>query len=156
MYESSGSLTDKIVETGSGNVHHDMGLFDQCLAAVDPRRESDFTITFQGKYCTVFFDDDHHIAIDTAQLDDGSGTAFNESIARLSNEAEPVENVSNFVKPSVSFCIPSSCSARHLRSAVAQRVRDWSLVASTSEDFCYTKDKIRTDSTFDTGAIVTR
>ena len=153
MYESSGSLTDKIIETGSGNVHHHMGLFDQCLTAVDPRRESDFTITFKGKYCTIFFDDHQEQSFDN---DSGASAFNNESITNLSNEAEPVEHVSNFVKPSVSFCIPSSCSARDLRSAVAQRVRDWSLVAITSEDYCYTQDKIRANSGFDTGAIVTR
>ena len=156
MYESSGSLTDKIVETGSGNVHHDMGLFDQCLAAVDPRRESDMSVAFQAKYCTVFFDDYQEMDMPVSNLEDDSVAALNESVVRLFNEGEPVENVSNFVKSSVSFCIPSTCSARELRSAVARRVRDFSLVAITNEDYCYTQEKIRDDGKFDTGAIVTR
>ena len=144
VYESSGSLTDKLVQTNSGNVYHDMGLFDECLDAIDPIRDKDTHVTFETKYCTVFF---HH--------QQSSNNLENESHHDL-NEDEPVVNVLLFMTPSVAFCIPSTCSARELRSAVANRVRHLSLVSVTSDDFCYTTEKIKSDRTFDTGAIVTR
>ena len=137
MYESSGSLTDKVIETASGNVHHDMGLYDECLTAVDPHRDN---VTFQTKYCTVFF--------------------ARQTIYALNNytttEGEPFEYMSNFVNPSVAFCIPSSCSARELRSAVSHRIRHLPLVSLSSENFCYSRDKIQSNQSFDTGAIITR
>ena len=136
MYESSGMLTDKLVESDSGNVYHDMGLFDECLAAVDPIRDKDIISSFEAKYCTIFF-----------HQQQGEMT---------SNEGEPVDNMSNFVIPSVAFCIPSTCSARELRSAMASRVRHLSLVSITSEDYCYTRDKIRSQNKFGTGEIATR
>ena len=145
MYESSGSLTDKLVQTVSGNVYHDMGLFDECLSAVNPTRDKDVNGSFQAKYCTVFFHD---------QQSSNNSTIKGQETS--SNEDEPVDYTSNFVYPSVAFCIPSTCSARELRSAVANRVRHLSLVSVTSDDFCYTTEKIKSDRTFDTGAIVTR
>ena len=150
MYESSGSLTDKLIETNSGNLHHDMGLFGECLAAVDPIRDHDIIGSFQAKYCTVFF----HPKPSTNNSFAGAGDEAQEI---NSSQGEPLNNTSNFVYPSVAFCIPSTCSARELRSAVADRVRHLSLVSVTSEDFCYTPETIRTNRTlFSYGAILTR
>lgn len=146
MYKSSGSLTDKIIENGTGNVHHEMGLFDECLAAVNPLRDREIINSFEAKYCTVFFD---------------SNKKHQEIIINESStaEAEPIENLSNFMKSSsIAFCIPSSCTAGELRSAVAHRLRHrlnlLYVMSITSEDFCYTKDKIRADSQFGIGAII--
>ena len=144
VYESSGSLTDKIIETGNGNVYHDMGMFDECIAVVNP--------SFQGKYCTVFFHQNKMKIINQSETEE-------QDINNSNNQGEPVENMSNFVKPSVAFCIPSSCTASDLRSAVANRLRHRlnlpSLVSVTSEDFCYTRDKIKADSKFGIGGIFT-
>ena len=148
MYESSGSLTDKLIETNSGNLYHDMGLFGECLAAVDPIRDSGIIGSFKAKYCTVFF---HQ-----KQPPNNSSVGGEGQEMMSSNEGEPLNNTSNFVYPSVAFCIPSTCSARELRSAVANRVRHLSLVSVTSEDFCYTAEKIETNRTFSYGAISTR
>ena len=144
MHESSGSLTTKLrIDSRTRNVHHEMGLFDECLNAFDRLDDGETAPSFEAKYCTVFFDNQQQQDID------------NESL----NEAEPVENMSNFVKPSVAFCIPSSCTASDLRSAVAHRFRHRlhlpSLVSVTSEDFCYTRDKIKADSKFGIGGICT-
>ena len=59
-----------------------------------------------------------------------------------------------FAKSSVGFCIPSTCTARDIRSAVSQRV-GVSLVSITSEDYCYTQDKIIANNQFDIGATIT-
>ena len=86
MYESSGSLTDKIIETGNGNVYHDMGMFDECIAVVNP--------SFQGKYCTVFLHQNKMKIINQSETEE-------QDINNSNNQGEPVENMSNFVKPSV-------------------------------------------------------
>ena len=136
MYESSGSITDKLIETNSGNVYHDMGLFLECLNSIEGGKSDQF----KAKYCTVFFDSYY-------------GMLTNES--HTDCEGEPVKTMSNFNKASVSFCIPSTCSASDLRTAVAHSVRHLSLISITSEDYCYTQDKIRADKQFDIGAIIT-
>ena len=137
MYKSSGSLTDKLIDFGTWNVHHEMGLFDECLAAVD-RSQVEFP-SFEAKYCTVFFE--------------------NQQQTNHSSSAELIDYTSNFVKSSIAFCIPSSCTAGDLSSAVAHRLHHqfnhFSLASVTSEDFCFTKDKIRSDSEFGIGGIIT-
>jgi hypothetical protein len=156
VYESSGSLTDKLmIDTGTGNVQHEMGLFDECLAAISIT--SPVAASFnQAKYCTVFFDSDHQ-----QQQMKMTNNRSESSSRRPSNKiSQPVENMSNFVKPSVAFCIPSSCTADDLRSAIALRLHQRRpltelLLPSTSEDFCYTQNKIIDDKTFTTGAIIT-
>ena len=122
MYESSGRLVEELIYSRTGNIHHESGLFDDCIAIQSP------AMPFRGQYCSVFFD---------------------LKPANYSKEAEPDENISNFKMPSVSFCIPSSCSASDLRSAVAQRVGHRSInginhtiVTITSEDYCNTESKI--------------
>jgi len=141
VYESSGSLTDKLIESGTGNVKHEMGLFDECLAAVG-------SPSFEAKYCTVFFDYSNQ----TMLVSNSGGLS-------ITKQGRLVENMSNFVKPSIAFCIPSSCSADDLRSAVADRISNRQhlsfLSPSTSEDFCYTQNKIKDETTFTTGAIIT-
>jgi hypothetical protein len=70
---------------------------------------------------------------------------------------EPVENIYYYQKPSVGFCLPSTCSASDLRSAVSQRVghrtikeRNFSIVAIANENYCYTQQKIDSSrTTFD-------
>ena len=145
MYESSGSLGNKLIDSRTKNRRHEMGLFDECLAAVNQLGGQ--LPPFEAKYCTVFFDGQIH------------GSIKNQS---LNDEAQPIDSMSNFVKSSVAFCIPSSCNAEDLRSAVAQRIRhrldfNVSLIVSvTSEDFCYSRNQIRSDSKFGIGAIITR
>ena len=130
MYESSGRLVEELIHTGSGNVHHESGLFDECLSV----RSDD--IDFRGQYCSVFFD--------------LKPTPLNENeMDSNSDVGEPYTYMSNFRMPSISFCLPSTCSARDLRSAVAQLVghrnidgTNYKLVTISSEDYCYSQDKI--------------
>ena len=143
MYESSGHLSHKIIETTSGNVHHDMGLFDECLAAID---SNDDNVSFQAKYCTVFFNT-HKPNEQTSQ----------ESELLYSDEKRDLFDYSyTFVKPSVSFCIPSTCGAQDLRSAISHLVRNLSVVPISTEDYCHTRESIKVGNrTFNTGAIIT-
>lgn len=130
VYESSGRLVEELIHTGSGNVHHESGLFDECLSV----RSDD--IVFRGQYCSVFFDL-KPISSNVNDMDTNS------------NEGEPYTYMSNFRMPSVSYCLPSTCSARDLRSAVAQLVGrrningvNHTLVTISSEDYCYSEEKI--------------
>lgn len=132
VYESSGRLAEEMLYTGSGNIHHESGLFDECLAIQSPE------IPFRGQYCSVFFD--------LKPINDSN-------LASNLKEEEPNENISSFKLSSVSFCIPSSCSASDLRSAVAQQVGYRSIdgikqtiVTISSEDYCNTEAKIKTNS----------
>lgn len=145
MYESSGRLADKLFHTDSENVHHSSGLFDECLS-IQPDE-----VPFQGQYCTVFFE---HESIPEHKITDNY---HNQLIRESSNtatckEGEPKEHISNFLMPSVGFCLPSTCSARDLRSAVAQLVgqqlvnkRNFTTVAITNENYCYSQDKLSTN-----------
>ena len=129
MYESSGRILEDLIHIeGSDHVHHESGLFDECLSVL-----SDWEI--QGQYCTVFF---------------GLKSMEEEE----TNEHE--ENLYNFQKPSVGFCLPSTCSAIDLKSAVAQHVghrtineKNFSVVAIANENYCYTQQKIDASRTFD-------
>ncbi|XP_057379360.1 nose resistant to fluoxetine protein 6-like [Daphnia carinata] len=144
MYESSGRLIENLIYIEeNSDVHHETGLFDGCVSV-----QSD-GIPFQGQYCTVFFG--------LKQVDSGG---ISNSVENWKEE-EPIEKSSNFLKPSVGFCLPSTCSARDLRSAVAQQVgyrvsngKNFSIVATSSEDYCYTQEKILANGTIDNLALI--
>ncbi len=133
MYESSGRLAEEMLYTGTGNIHHESGLFDECLAIQSPE------MPFRGQYCSVFFE--------LKPINDSS-------LASFLKEAEPDGNISSFKLSSVSFCIPSSCSASDLRSAVAQQVGTHrtidgitqTIVTISSEDYCNTEAKIKANN----------
>jgi len=151
VYHSSGRLTEHLIYTGSGYVHHDLGFFDECLS-IRPHE-----VSFQGQYCTVFFD---LTPVSKLQNDDKNNPATYESM-KGDEEGEPKNHISNFLMPSIGFCLPSTCSARELRSAISQRIGyrrvqniNFSLVAITNENYCYTNDKLSAQSKkFDTIAI---
>ncbi len=141
MYQSSGRLEEHLIHTGSGYVHHDLGFFDECVS-IHP---SD--VPFQGQYCTVFFD---LTSVLKRQNYENQNPAIYESSDK---EGEPKNHISNFLMPSIGFCLPSTCSARELRYAVAQRIGyrlienvNFSLVAIANESYCYTNDKLSAHS----------
>ena len=136
-------MIESLIHTGSGNPHHETGLFDDCVA-IQPT-----DVPFQGKYCTVFFD---------LKLANESTSDSKSAIG--AHEEEPVETVAYFQMPSVAFCLPSTCGAVDLRSAVAQRLgyreingETFSLVAITNENFCFSQQKLDADSKLDAPAL---
>lgn len=153
MYESSGRMVEDLIYTESGNIHHQPGLFDECISI----KPSD--VPFQGKYCSVFFDL-------RPQSPSTRSTPESDPEAQASEsffEEEPEETVSYFQKTSVSFCIPSTCSAQDVRSAVAQRIGQHSrfvkrinssVVTITNEDYCFTGEKSGGTRQLDTVAVV--
>ncbi|KAI9551728.1 hypothetical protein GHT06_022064 [Daphnia sinensis] len=133
MYESSGRLVENLIHIeGGNNVHHESGLFDGCLSVQSDR------VSFKGQYCTVFFGLEP--VVEEESLDDIPDS--------------DVENIYYYQKPSVGFCLPSTCTASDLRTAVAQQVghrvskgKNFSIVAIASEDYCYTEEKIHNRKT---------
>lgn len=153
MRESSGDLPPGLF--GSANIHAD-GLFDECLAVRAPN--------FQGQYCSVYFKPS---AVDPSDLlpqasDPIRSNADTKSnfvtIFQIvgwlsgSNRVEPkweTANAVTYILPSVSLCLPSSCSARDVGQAVAQLIGAYvisniSIVTVTDEQYCF-KDNSPSD-----------
>lgn len=148
MYESSGRLVeDLIYMEGSEILHHEPGLFDECLSV-----QSD-GIPFQGQYCTVFFELKLIDQINGNQSYISNTPREEEHNGRV----EHLEHLYFYQRPSVGFCLPSTCSACDLTSAVSQHVghrtikgTNYSIVAIANENHCYTQEKINISrTTFD-------
>ncbi|KAK4008049.1 hypothetical protein OUZ56_013206 [Daphnia magna] len=146
MYESSGRLAEQLFNTDSQNVHHSTGLFDECLS-IQPEDEP-----FQGQYCTVFFENES-VREHENDHDYHSQAILETGKTAVCKEGEPKEHKSNFLMPSVGFCLPSTCSASDLRSAVAQLVgqqlinkTNFTMVVITNENYCYSQNKINTNT----------
>ncbi len=124
---------------GSEILHHESGLFDECLSVQSNG------IPFQGQYCTVFFGLKLSDEIKGNQRYISNTPREEEHNGRV----EEMENLYFFQKPSVAFCLPSTCSAGDLTSAVSQHVghrtikgTNFSIVAIANENYCYTQEKI--------------
>lgn len=135
-------MEDLIYPDDRGSVHHESGLFDECVSIVIEDR------LFQGQYCTLFFDLKPVLPNEVIQPTNPK-------------EEEPADNMSYFRFPSVSFCIPSTCGARDVRLAVAQLVgyrffngKNFSVVTISDENYCYTQEKITASKKLDAVAIV--
>ncbi|XP_046631179.1 nose resistant to fluoxetine protein 6-like isoform X4 [Daphnia pulicaria] len=137
MYKSSGRLVENLIYIeGDENEHHESGLFDECLTV-----QSD-GVSFQGKYCTVFFG--LH-AVENTSNQENKFNAEKEKETIYSNQM-----------PSVGFCLPSTCTADDLNSAVTKLLgsrvikgRNFSVVALANENDCYTEKKVQASSKFD-------
>ncbi|XP_057379361.1 nose resistant to fluoxetine protein 6-like isoform X1 [Daphnia carinata] len=138
MYESSGRLVEDLIYIeGSSDVHHEPGLFDACVSV-----QSD-GIPFKGQYCTVFFGLKEEKNIGNQQTD------FMTPSSNVEDSNEPNESLSDYQTPSVGFCLPSTCSASDLRSALVHRVghritkgKKFLIVVNSDETYCYTQEKI--------------
>ena len=166
MQESSGKLPEEIqllTSTQSGNNRFEYGLFDQCISA-----QSD-TGRFTGQYCTVLL-----------ELEEVGGVELGEP---KSKEVEIPKSIFNHLSTKegvVGLCLPSSCSALDVRKAVAQRVGQFkfplsgnglsvlpssliknqksgdvivSVTAISDESYCYTQEKVESQSKLDKKAI---
>lgn len=144
MYESSGRLVEHLLYIdGSENMHFESGLFDDCVSVRSG------AIAFQGQYCTVFFG--LKPVTNEQSVDDHETTSSDDYWTSK-------ENIYDNQKPAVGFCLPSSCTAEDLRSAISQRVgyrvikgENFSITVLASKNNCYTQEKININSTtFDT------
>lgn len=152
MKESSGKLPLEMYRELSR--FHAEGMFDECRLVKTPAN-------FTGQYCTAFFGprklNESEIAYRPT-----SSPALNAPEERSTNlvtllqlialvmgddRVEPIEpkyaeaGPGTSIFPSISFCIPSSCSADDLGKALAQLVGtqiigNRSIVTFTSENYC--------------------
>lgn len=136
VYESSGRLSFDLLSTGSANVHREVGLFDDCLQV-----SGDDDSEFVGQYCSVFFKIER---IDPEEVDESLAPAMR---LKHPKTGDPTELHSNFKNPGASFCLPSSCSAVDLRTAIAQQIGfevlngTHSVVTLADDNYCYSKAK---------------
>lgn len=144
MQESSGQLPPGLF--GSFNVQAD-GLFDECQAVQAPR--------FNGQYCKVFFKtapvDQSELLPPESQTEEQNERSNYITLFQIlgtffgSDRVEPKLSGANsytYLLPSISFCLPSSCSANDLGHAVAELVgiyviANQSIVTVTDEQYCF-------------------
>ena len=152
MFESSGQIPVSVL--GEGNRHAE-GMFDECLAVRSAPSK------FRGKYCTVFFKlapivDSQIIQDAESSTENQSGSVVLYVLRQLfgssagNRRVEPKlfnpETITIFHNyPSLSICLPSSCSASDLAQSVSQLVGsyvigDKSIVTITDDDSCFTDD----------------
>lgn len=148
MKESSGQLPPGLF--GAANIHAD-GLFDECLAIRAPAG-------FSGQYCSIYF---KPVPVNTSEIifpsespDDAESNERSNFITifqllglisgpqRVEPKVETAES-STSGYPSVSLCLPSSCSADDVGQAVAQLIggyviRNATIVTVTDEQYCFT------------------
>lgn len=147
MQESSGKLPLGLF--GAGNLHAD-GLFDECLAIRTP-------LQFYGQYCTVFFKAalvDEELLETPSQMESRSSNLL--TLLKLLGMLIPPSgsvvpklaeaDVITYAFPSISFCLPSSCSAQDLGQSVAELVGsyaigNYSIVTVSDEHYCFRDDK---------------
>jgi hypothetical protein len=143
--ESSGQLPPGLF--GSFNFQAD-GLFDECQAVKTP--------DFDGQYCKVFF---KTAPVNQSEIVPQKSTGEEQSersnfitIFQLlgirflgTDRVDPklsAADAYSHLLPSVSFCLPSSCSAVDLGQAVAELIGSYviankSIVTITDEQYCF-------------------
>lgn len=162
MKESSAKLPPGLF--GAYNYHAD-GLFDECLAIQAP--------SFEGKYCTLFL---KPVPVEESEILPPSSSVIEDPNERsnfitifqllgLISGPDRVEpkvagiEADSYGNPSVSFCLPSSCSGEDLGQAVAQLIGSYvianhSIVTVIDDRICYTDEKINEPPNFDAADIV--
>ena len=161
MLESSGKLPVGMIDNKN---YHAEGLFENCLAIHStPDR-------FRGKYCTLFFKTAPVDPLDIIYNEDdsteigkrgisASAVAIQRLLSRVlrsSYEDSTAFRVKpklvnkdpqamNFNYPSLSLCIPSSCSAADLGESIATIIGQYavansSIVTISDGNFCFSGD----------------
>ncbi len=154
MLESSAELPAGII--GNENYHAE-GLFDECQAVRSvPDR-------FGGQYCTVFFKTTPIDPLEIVDADEPADAAlYHEELGTLRRllgssvmdnavrvkpkllDNDPWVLYHNY--PSMSLCLPSSCSASDLGQSVANLIGQFaidhqSIVTISDEQFCFAQDR---------------
>ncbi len=155
--ESSAQFPAGII--GSGNFHAE-GLFDECLAIRAPGR-------FRGQYCSVYLKPtpvEHSDIISDDSTDENRLSPILDYLLRRlfgpslsTDRVEPKTSGAdalNYMLPSFSLCLPSSCSASDLGQSVAQLIGSYvianqSIVIITDESYCFTQDDQDPHPSFD-------
>ena len=147
MQESSGHFPPGLF--GSYNIHAD-GLFDECQDVKVPN--------FRGQYCTVAFrmvpvEPSEVLSVPEKELEQRANNPLEIlHLLGLLSGSERIEpkvipaDPGTFTMPSLSFCLPSSCSAQDLGQAIAEIVGSYvifnqSLVTVADEGYCFKRSE---------------
>ena len=134
-------------KNSSENPHHSLGLFDECLSQ---RTDSP---NFRGQYCTVFVDLEFIAHSKNYNKNNGPQEFINgyqeSQIAKTQKTYHEFYSLLGML-PSIGFCLPSSCSAADIQTAIARQIRsrkasytdNRTLLIVTDEEYCYTREKI--------------
>lgn len=126
VYESTGKLPEALHY--SGNLHG-QGLFDECLSV-----QAYWTNTsFQGQYCTVFFDSALVVPWELEEEGSENNEAKGNNWVGVLQALEWLYDGPKLKQPKVrdtdrnsrylaasDYCIPSSCTAEDFRLSIAQ------------------------------------
>ena len=160
MYHASGRLsidesTNFLISGLGNNVHQDPGLFDQCIATSSPSGR------IKGQYCSIF------LSAQPLVEHDYDGKLLNEpkvsSTERQLHILWPVTAIDSII----GFCLPSSCSATDLQTAVAHKIGKTtfrtknrngtvtvqSIVTSSNDRVCHSQIKIQDQQALDATCI---
>ena len=148
MYDSTGKLPEfqhNLIRPKSAlDALYVNGNFDKCLSVQSDREH------IVGQYCTVFLNVEpvpDEFLINGTKLKEPRMSKV--EVPKNLYESLPTKDAG------IGFCLPSSCSASDLRSAVAQRVgRNMiepgkSVVTIADENHCFTNEKIASHSALD-------
>jgi hypothetical protein len=170
VYESTGKFPEALYYSGN---FHGLGLFDECVAV-----QADWTNTsFQGKYCTVFFDSDLVMPEELEEENPVTGDEMQRTNwVGILQVLEWLYNGPKLKEPKVrdtdlnsrylaalDYCIPSSCTAQDFRLSIAQLIGSraidnttyndtnyyTSMVAVNDDNYCYTAEQIKATPNFD-------
>ena len=171
MKESSGKVSQGLLD---GGTLFGLGNFDECLSIIEPPLEIEKE-PFKGKYCSISLvfasvnyststEESESISLEkNNQLGDNYITLFEFielliELGKLNNTmVEPMEEDMNVIYlapgyriPGVGLCLPSVCTAKEIRHAVAQLVgrfiiptgNGMGIIIKTAGDEknCYTDD----------------
>ncbi len=114
MYHASGRLsldesTNFMIAGLGNNVHQSPGLFDQCIASSSPSGR------IRGQYCSVF------LSIQPI-LEQNDRSLSIEPKVTIAGRPMHVLAPTFAADSIIGFCLPSSCSAEDLRTAVANKI----------------------------------
>lgn len=163
MYDSTGKLFDRDysfsrVKDGYSTLYVN-GAYDKCLSVSSER--------FIGQYCSVFL---HTEPTSTFGSTAGPKEASVSVAGINTRDKRIVPKVEAMLIPArnhlelpamkdlvIGFCLPSTCSATDLQSAVAQKVgratievpNSFSVATIADETYCFTREKVASESALD-------
>ena len=149
MKESTGKIPIGLF--GSGNYHAD-GLFDECLSI----RASNFT----GQYCTIFLKPSPLEPTEITDIIPSPEEQVNSIVAMIQSltavlfgssrvinpKTSSKADAMTYAFPSLSLCLPSSCSSSEIGQAVANIIGSFvlagnlSIVTVADDNYCFVDD----------------
>lgn len=158
MYEASGKLSEDFYNftsvgiRGSRTSRHETGLFDQCISiGLDE---------FEGQYCTLLFEVEP--VTKDELLNDGKRRETFPKIRNSISQSLIFPDSISSILGTIEFCLPSSCTAQDLKTAVSQIVgmnnigpgNNYTVVTIGNDNYCHSREKIESSFNLKEAAIL--